>query len=93
MTGKELGSQIATCHNGLMEDERKKYVDQAISELSTEDQALVSLFYVHEKDMNEIGSILNLTHANVRKRMSRVRDKLKMSLEKRLNKEIINLLG
>lgn len=92
MTGKEFGSQIATDQSGLMRDERKKYVDIAISALSVEEQALVSLFYVHEKDMNEISNILNLTHGNVRKRMTRVREKLKGTLEKMLNTEITNLL-
>jgi len=72
----------------LAVEDRNKYMNEAIKELNEEDQTIVHLFYNEEKDTKEIGEILNISHGNIRVKLSRLRNKLYKILEFKLKDEL-----
>ena len=77
---------------GLVQADRVMYVQKAINELSEEEALLVNLYYTHEKDMHEIAQITDLTHVNVRVKLSRIRGKLEGIFTRLLKKEIKDIV-
>lgn len=77
---------------GLVHADRVVYVQKAIKELSEEEALLVNLYYTHDKDMHEIAQITDLTHVNVRVKLSRIRNKLEGIFTRLLNKEIKDIV-
>jgi len=51
-------------------------LEKAVAQLSPDERALVSLFYMHEKQVDEIVSITGLSASNVKTKLHRVRKKL-----------------
>jgi RNA polymerase sigma-70 factor (ECF subfamily) len=51
-------------------------LEKALAQLSTEERALVFLFYKEEKTIEEISSISELTKSNVKTKLFRIRKKL-----------------
>jgi RNA polymerase sigma-70 factor (ECF subfamily) len=51
-------------------------LEKALTQLSTEERALVFLFYKEEKTIEEISSISELTKSNVKTKLFRIRKKL-----------------
>lgn len=80
--------EVERALNGLIRNDRKKFIQLAMNKLNEEQCALIQLFYHEEKDMHEIGEILNLSPGNVRVKLTRTRKKLLSVLEKILQKEI-----
>ena len=76
--------QIEAIKNG----EQKKYVNQAISNLSEMDALLITLFYLNESSVEEIGKITNLTKTNIKVKLFRARKKLFNELSLLLKDEI-----
>lgn len=66
--------------DGIMElnNEEEKIVMlmNAVKLLTPDEKALITLFYLEEKSMEEIGLIMKLTIANVKVRLHRTRKKL-----------------
>ena len=61
-----------------LNDEEEKIVMlmNAIELLTPDEKALITLFYLEEKSMEEVGMIMKLTIANVKVRLHRTRKKL-----------------
>ena len=76
--------QIEAIKNG----EQKKYVNQAINNLSEMDALLITLFYLNECSVEEIGKITNLTKTNIKVKLFRARKKLFNELSLLLKDEI-----
>lgn len=57
--------------------ERERLVASALGALSETDRTVVSLFYMGEHSVGEIGSFLQLSQAAVKKRLQRARGRLK----------------
>ena len=76
--------QIEAIKNG----EQKKYVNQAINNLSEMDALLITLFYLNESSVEEIGKITNLTKTNIKVKLFRARKKLFNELSLLLKDEI-----
>lgn len=76
----------------LVREDRKKYLKHALDKLSGEEATLIDLFYSHEKNADEIGEIMSLSHGNVRVKLLRARKKLHETLSKLLSKEIRELI-
>lgn len=53
-----------------------KRLQEALTQLSPEEQALITLFYEEEKPITEVSYILHLSEANVKVRLHRIRKKL-----------------
>lgn len=73
--------------NTLVNEDRKHYLHEAILTLNEEDRTIVHLYYKEEKDAKEIAEIMNMSHVNIRVRLSRIRKKLYDILRLKLKEE------
>lgn len=64
-------------HERLEQQEGHGRLDKAIALLPEQDGLLVTLFYLHEKSVEEVSQITGLSASNVKVRMFRARTKLK----------------
>ncbi|TKG95947.1 RNA polymerase sigma factor [Puteibacter caeruleilacunae] len=76
----------------LKAEERKKYLDLAMSKLSPEEQVMMTMFYYDEEPMDEIALVVGLSTSNVKVKIHRSRKKLFKELYVLLNQEIYSLL-
>ena len=70
---------------GLTIDEQKNLINNALKTIPKTDNLIVTLFYFHEKDLEEISEIVGMTHNNVKVKLHRIR--------KKLYKEMNDILG
>ena len=61
---------------GLSKEEQSKLIKKALSILPRTDNLIISLFYYHGKDIDEISEIVGLTQSNVKVKLFRIRKKL-----------------
>jgi len=78
--------------NLLQSDERQKFVDLALKQLTTDDYLVISLHYIGDKTVAEICEILDLRRSAVKMRLMRGRRQLELILKNLLNSEISDLL-
>lgn len=65
------------------EDEQMlQRLESAIEQLNVEDKALITLYYLEEKSINEVATVLNLTSENVKVKLFRARKKLVVLINK-----------
>lgn len=83
-TGKEW--------NQLQKQDREKYINIAISYLSTEDTIILSLYYVSENTLEEISVIVGCSKSAAKVRLHRARGRLHLLLIKLLKDEVNDLL-
>lgn len=74
------------------DEDRKKFINQAVNCLAEKDGAVITLFYLQEYSIEEISDITELSHSNVKVKLFRSRKKLKQHLESILYKEAKELL-
>lgn len=67
-----------------MEDQ-VKILQKAIQLLGNEDQLLISLFYRNRQSVDEISSITGLSDANVKVKLHRIRKRLYVEMQSRMN--------
>jgi len=58
------------------DENRLQLLEAAIDRLNPEDKTLITLFYMEEKSISEVASVLQLTTDNVKVKLYRVRKKL-----------------
>ncbi len=61
---------------GSLLEERLQKLQKLLSQLPAEDAVLISLYYQHDKPVEEIASITGLSASNVKVRLHRIRKKL-----------------
>lgn len=66
----------------ILEDERDRELHMLIQSLDDRYKLPIVLFYFHEKKLDEIAEILDLSLNTVKTRLSRGRERLKNALEK-----------
>jgi len=76
----------------LQKSERSGYIKEALGLLSTEDQVVITLFYLNENSLQEICEITNWELSNVKVRLHRARKRLLKALEQLLDTEVRSLL-
>ena len=76
----------------LQKDERSSYIKLALDRLVSEDQVVITLFYLDEKSVVEICEITAWELSNVKVRLHRARKRLLAELEKLLDTEVRSLL-
>ncbi len=76
----------------LQKFERSGYIKEALALLSTEDQVVITLFYLNENSLQEICEITNWELSNVKVRLHRARKRLLKALEQLLDTEVRSLL-
>lgn len=72
----------------LTAEERKRYISQALKRLPELDALLISLYYIHERSIDEIQEITRLTESNVKVKLHRGRKQLYNELSQLLNHEM-----
>lgn len=84
---------VKTMENALsqmMEDERKKSIQDCLNLLPSEEGFLLTLFYFDDQSLEEIAKIMNITANNVKVKLYQSRQKLASILKEKLEPEIIN---
>jgi RNA polymerase sigma factor (sigma-70 family) len=71
---------------------RSKFIEQAINMLLPDDAAIISLFYLGEQSLEEIGRTLGMETNTVKVKLFRARHRLKEKLEHTLKHEVKELL-
>lgn len=61
---------------GLTTGEQKMLINNALAILPRTDNLIITLFYFHGKDLEEISEIVGMTHNNVKVKLHRIRKKL-----------------
>ena len=77
--------------NGLVQADRKRYINLALNTLGEEERVVITLHYLGEKSTSEIAEILDIGKSAVKMRLVRGRQKLEQSLKGLLGTEINEL--
>ena len=77
----------------LVQTEKAMLVKKCIAKLSPKDAALLTLFYLEEKNLNELGEILEMNENAVKVGLFRARVRLGKILKQYLEPEIIENYG
>ncbi|WP_320054344.1 sigma-70 family RNA polymerase sigma factor [uncultured Acetobacteroides sp.] len=88
----ESFEQQAKAFSTLEQDDRKRYLNQAMQQLNSDDSLMLILFYYDGKSLEEISQITGYSDSNVKVRLYRARKKLHEELEKILHNETKTLL-
>jgi RNA polymerase sigma-70 factor (ECF subfamily) len=73
---------------GLSADDQKRLITEALASIPRTDNLIVSLFYFHEKDIDEISEIVGMTQSNVKVKLHRIRKKLLREMNSIINNDI-----
>ena len=76
----------------LRENDRKKFVSEAIATLDPADQLLITLYYMDEQSVEDIASITGLSASNIKVKLFRCRKRLHDVLKKNLKEELHSIL-
>ena len=82
-----LASSESTPDQNLENEQRIIYVNKAISMLQPIDATIISLFYLKQMNLDEIGKIVGLKSNAVKVKLHRARKRLATELGKVLNHE------
>ena len=77
--------------NLVEQKSKKEMVHHAVTMLSSEDAEVITLFYQHEQNLQEIGKILGQEPNTVKVRLHRARTRLKEKMEQHFLQEINDL--
>jgi len=66
----------------LATEEKILYLEQALKTLPAEDALLITMFYLDNQSIEEISRISNLSQANVKVKLHRIRKKLAIEINK-----------
>ena len=83
---------VESAYRSLTLSEQKKFIYQALEDLSIEDRLLLTLFYLNENSIDEITEITSIAQENVKMKLYRARNKMYRILNKNLQLEIQSLL-
>lgn len=89
----QLENQSSGINNNLAEKRsRSYYLNQAIGQLLPDDAAIITLFYMGEQSLEEIGQTLGIDPNTAKVKLFRARQRLKEKLEKNLRNEVKELI-
>jgi RNA polymerase sigma factor (sigma-70 family) len=78
--------------NSVENKSRSYYLNQAITQLLPDDAAIITLFYMGEQSLDEIGNALGIEPNTVKVKLFRARQRLKEKLERNLKHEVKELI-
>ncbi len=78
--------------NSVENKSRSYYLNQAIAQLLPDDAAIITLFYMGEQSLDEIGQALGIEANTVKVKLFRARQRLKEKLERNLKSEVKELI-
>lgn len=89
----QLENHSSGLNNDIAETRsRSYYLNQAIGQLLPDDAAIITLFYMGEQSLDEIGQALGMEANTVKVKLFRARQRLKEKLEKNLKGEVKELI-
>ncbi|MEC7769643.1 MAG: sigma-70 family RNA polymerase sigma factor [Bacteroidota bacterium] len=93
-TELEMVDQIAyadldTAFQKMVRTERSALIGKCLSRLSDEDAGVLTLFYLEEKNLQEMEKVTNLPINTLKVRLFRARKRLASIMEKSMNKELL----
>ncbi|HEY4198391.1 MAG TPA: RNA polymerase sigma factor [Mucilaginibacter sp.] len=88
----QLENQSGYDTNSAENKSRSFYLNQAIAQLLPDDAAIISLFYMGEQSLEEIGHTLGIEANTVKVKLFRARQRLKEKLERSLKHEVKELI-
>jgi RNA polymerase sigma factor (sigma-70 family) len=83
---------IESVYKNLTHADQKKFIDAALQELATEDNILLTLYYLNESSIEEIAGITGISKENIKMKLYRARKKMYLALEKKLKSEFQSIL-
>ena len=78
--------------NSAENKSRSYYLNQAIAQLLPDDAAIISLFYMGEQSLEEIGQTMGMEASTIKVKLFRARQRLKEKLERNLKHEAKELI-
>jgi RNA polymerase sigma factor (sigma-70 family) len=78
--------------NSAENKSRSYYLNQAITQLLPDDAAIITMFYMGEQSLEEIGNTLDIEPNTVKVKLFRARQRLKEKLERNLKHEVKELI-
>lgn len=84
--------QISLQLNHIQAAEQTKYINLALAQLPADENLLLTLFYLHEKSVDELSSITGLTKANIKIKLYRARQKMYTYLQQALKHELKEII-
>lgn len=81
--------RTASSISRLEQKTQNQLLDAAIKQLPDADGQIITLFYMAEQSVEEIGTIMGLTTSNVKVKLFRARQKLKEIIEHQYKNELI----
>jgi RNA polymerase sigma-70 factor (ECF subfamily) len=78
--------------NSAENKSRSYYLNQAITQLLPDDAAIITLFYMGEQSLEEIGNTLGIEPNTIKVKLFRARQRLKEKLERNLKHEVKELI-
>ncbi|MFN0214735.1 MAG: RNA polymerase sigma factor [Saprospiraceae bacterium] len=75
--------------HAMEQNDRNLALQNAICQLSSDDAAIITLFYLYEHSLEEICQIMNLTMTNAKTKVCRARQRLKTIVEGKFAAELI----
>ncbi|WP_421823567.1 RNA polymerase sigma factor [Flagellimonas oceanensis] len=86
-------ADLDTAFQKMLETERSGLINQCLSKLSAEDAGVLTLFYLEEKNLQEMEKATSLPVNTLKVRLYRARKRLASIMEKSVNKEILQSNG
>ncbi|MCB9163953.1 MAG: sigma-70 family RNA polymerase sigma factor [Flavobacteriales bacterium] len=77
---------------GLDREDRRTALNKALDKLAPEDAALISLFYLQERSVEEIVTVTGVSASNVKVKLHRLRKRLLELLQNELKEEAWTLI-
>ena len=83
---------IENAYANLARTEQKRFINEALNEMTMEDSLLLTLFYLQELSMDEITEITGIPKENVKVKLHRARKKMYVILNRLLQADIKNII-
>jgi len=76
---------------GMEGQDRKTFIKHALANLSPDDAAVVTLFYLHQYSLEEVAEVMGQKVNTIKVKIHRARKKLAVELTNILKEEVVNL--
>jgi len=87
---EHLVKTMDTALSQMVDEERRKSIQDCLNLLPSEEGFLLTLFYFDDQSLDEIAKIMDITPNNAKVKLFRSRKKLALILKAKLEPEIIN---
>jgi RNA polymerase sigma factor (sigma-70 family) len=83
---------VESAYHSMDLSEQKKFIGDALEQLSVENRLLLTLYYLNENSIDEVTEITGIPQENVKMKLHRARNKMYAILQTTLKSEIQSLL-